>query len=254
MSDPDIEAQRAMWNAWNGRYRENHLDESPLRQSQIVCAWLDELGRSDLDILDVGCGAGWLEQTISRYGHVTATDIADEVLDRARARSPEVTFIAGDFLALPFAEASFDVVVSLEVLSHVADQVAFLDRCAALLKPGGRLMLATQNRPVLERLNDVPPPKPGQLRHWVDAQDLRTLLARRFEVEDLYSVTLRSRARHPIRLLTSTRVDRALRPFAGRGLDAARAWAERRWGWTLMARARVAHGRADPDVGHPLTQ
>jgi ubiquinone/menaquinone biosynthesis C-methylase UbiE len=161
------------------------------------------------------------------------------VLDRARLRSPEVTFIAGDFLALPFEDASFDVVISLEVLSHVADHVAFLDRCAAVLRPGGRLMLATQNRPVLERLNDVPPAKPGQLRRWVDAEELRTLLARRFEVEDLYSVTLRSRRRHPIRLLTSSRVDRALRPLAGRGLDTVKGWAERRWGWTLMARARV---------------
>lgn len=246
MSDPDIAAQRAMWNTWNSENRENQLDESPRRQAHIVCAWLDDLGRRDLDILDVGCGAGWLEPQISRYGRVTATDIADEVLHRARARSPEVTFIAGDFLELPFDEASFDVVISLEVLSHVADQAAFVDRCASLLRPGGRLMLATQNGPVLERLNDVPPPKPGQLRHWVDAEELRALLTRRLEVEDLYSVTLRSRRRHPIRLLTSARVDRAVRPFAGRGLDAVKGWAERRWGWTLMARARVPSRPDDP--------
>ncbi|GAA4107893.1 hypothetical protein GCM10022415_00230 [Knoellia locipacati] len=240
MSEPDITAQRSMWNAWN-RVREEQQDEVPLRQAAIVCGWLDDLGRTDLDILDVGCGAGWLEQSISRYGQVTATDLADEVLERARLRSPEVTFVAGDFLTLPLPEGSFDVVVSLEVLSHVADQPAFLAKCADLLRPGGTLMLATQNRPVLERLNDVPPPRAGQLRRWVDAHELRALLTPRFVVDELFSVTLKSRRRHPIRALTSVRVDRVVRAFDRGALDRLRRTLERRgYGWTLMARARVS--------------
>ena len=54
-------------------------------------------------------------------------------------------------MALDFGVGQFDVAVSLEVLSHVADTQAFIDKIASLLKPGGYLMLATQNRSVLER-------------------------------------------------------------------------------------------------------
>ena len=243
-SKPDIEQQRSMWNEWN-RVREEGQDDVPLRQACIVEEWLVGLQRTNLDILDVGCGAGWLEQWISKYGQVTATDLADEVLERARVRNPGVNFIAGDFLALEWPKGSFDVVVSLEVLSHVADQAVFLERCAYVLRAGGQLMLATQNRPVLERLNNLPPPKPGQLRRWVDAQELRSLLEPHFEVEELFSVTPKSNRRHPMRLLTSSRVDRSLRPYFGRELDSLRARLEQRgYGWTLMAKARRAPGPA----------
>ena len=241
---PDIEQQRSMWNEWN-RVREEEQDEVPLRQARTVEEWLRGLERTDLDILDVGCGAGWLEPWLAKYGRVTATDLADEVLERARARNPGVTFISGDFMALDWPEESFDVVVSLEVLAHVADQAAFLERCATLLRTGGWLMLATQNRPVLERLNSVPPPKPGQLRRWVDAQELRSLLEPHFDVEELFSVTPRCNRPHPLRLLTSDRVDRALRPYFGRGLDSLRGRLEQRgYGWTLMVKARRTPGPA----------
>lgn len=242
---PDIEQQRSMWNEWN-RLRENRLDDVPLRQAQIVVAWLEGLQRVDLRIIDVGCGAGWLEPWIGRFGTVTATDLADEVLVRARARNPDVTFVAGDFMDLELPADAFDVVVSLEVLAHIEDQQAFVARCASLLRAGGWLMLATQNRPVLERLNRVPPPKPGQLRRWTDAQELRSLLGPHFEVEELFSVTLKCATRHPLRLLTSERLGRALRPRAGKALDAAHGLVERRgYGWTLMVRARR---RAEPQT------
>jgi len=50
-------------------------------------------------------------------------------------------------------------------------------------------MLATQNRYVLERFNRIPPPDPGQLRHWVDRRELLRLLQQGFEVLELFSVS-----------------------------------------------------------------
>ena len=70
-------------------------------------------------------------------------------------------FVTGDFGALEFG-GQFDVIIALEVLSHVVDQAAFVAKAARLLKPGGQLMLTTQNRPVLERYNRQPPVDPGQ--------------------------------------------------------------------------------------------
>ncbi|MGO8085324.1 class I SAM-dependent methyltransferase, partial [Rhizobium leguminosarum] len=82
---------------------------------------------------------------------------------RAAERMPDATFVAGDVMTVDVG-SDFDVVVSLEVLAYVADQAAYVARLAGWLKPGGRLMLATQNRPVLQHFCNIPPPAPGQRR------------------------------------------------------------------------------------------
>lgn len=186
--DIPIDDQRRMWSRWNAAGRERALPEGPLRQAAVVEAWLQPLRRTDLDLIDVGCGAGWMCERLLPYGRVVGTDFADDVVQRAQARLPQVEFVAGDFMALDFAPASFDVVVTLEVLSHVWDQAAFLARVASLLGPGGLLMLSTQNRPVLERWSVVGAAEPGQLRRWVNASELRALLRPSFDLLQMTSV------------------------------------------------------------------
>lgn len=187
---PDLQTQAGYWNTWN---QSRHGDPGLVsrRQAEVVISWIRSLGRTDLDILDVGCGAGWLEPALVPFGRVTATDLADEWVERARLDLPQVTFLAGDFATIPLPEQSFDIVVTLEVLSHVPDRAAFVAKIGRLLRPGGLLLLATQNRPVLKYLNDVPPPAEGQLRYWVDRRELRDLLGGAFEVLELFTVTPR---------------------------------------------------------------
>lgn len=238
---PPLARQRAFWNAWNASARESGVPEVSARQAREVEGWLERIGRRDLAILEAGCGAGWLCPRLARYGAVTGTDLSDEVLARARARHPGVAFVAGDFMEIPFPREGYDVVVTLEVLSHVADQAAFLARIADLLKPGGRLMLATQNRPVLERFNRLPPPAAGQIRRWVDARELAALLAPRFEIVALFSAT--PRADHGLmRLVHSATLNRPIRALFGDSLD--RLKERMGLGWTLMALARKRDGEA----------
>lgn len=232
---PALREQVAFWNEWNTNYRELGQGEVSRRQAKVITRWLESIGRTDLSILDVSCGSGWLEESLCEFGSVVATDLADEVVARAQGRYPEARFVAGDFLSLALPSVSFDVVVSLEVLSHVADQRSFVERVRDLLVPGGMLLLATQNRPVLERYNHVPPPQPGQLRNWVDRRELRSLLTNSgLTVVDLFSVT--PVADHgPMRVLNSPRLDSALQPLLGSVPLRIR---ERLWlGWTLMCRA-----------------
>lgn len=186
--DSPVVSQQAFWNSWNGVYLEQQRGAVSRRQASIVVAWLEGLGRRDLDILEVGCGSGWLCAGLADFGQVTGTDLCDDVLRQAQQKLPQVRFIAGDFMTLPLPEWSADVVVVLEVLAHVADQRAFLARIAARLRPGGRLMLATQNRFVLERSADVAPRAEGQIRQWVGVRELRRLLASEFIVEELFTV------------------------------------------------------------------
>lgn len=233
----DIVAQQRFWNQWNATHREHRRDEVPTRQAAVVCSWLDGIEKRPLDILEVGCGAGWFCDRLSAYGQVTATDLSDEVLGRAMVRMPHVHFVAGDFMDLALKEASFDVVVSLEVLSHVGNQPEFLARIARLLRPGGRLMLATQNRPVLEHYNDIPAPGPGQLRRWVSGTELRDLLEPMFNVDRIFSVTPRAN-RGVLRYVNSPKLNRPIRALVGERVEHLK---ERLGlGWTLMA---LAHRR-----------
>lgn len=230
----NIETERQYWNVWNANKRDRVLSETSARQMRIVRDWLNAANRRDLNILEVGCGAGWLTPHLASFGTVTATDLSDEVLEEAAGRIPVVTFVAGDFFDLEFPEASFDYIISLEVLSHVEDQPAFMAKIASLLRPGGELLLATQNRPVLERMNNVAPAA-GQLRAWVDRDELAALLAPEFDVQEIYTVTPRAN-RGVWRLVNSRVLNAPVRWVVG---DALERFKERRgWGWTLMARAR----------------
>jgi 2-polyprenyl-3-methyl-5-hydroxy-6-metoxy-1,4-benzoquinol methylase len=170
-----------------------------------------------------------------RFGGVTAVDLADRVLARAKHRTPEVTFVPGDFMNLDIGTNAFDVAVTLEVVSHVADQRGFISKLASHLRPGGYLMVATQNRFVLERFNRIPPPAPGQLRRWLDRRELRDLLEEEFDVLKLFSVT--PRANHGImKLINSRQLNRPLRVLVGDRID--RLKEAMGLGWSLMALAR----------------
>ena len=230
---PPISAQQNFWNTWNV-IREKGLSPVPQRQALVVTDWLRRMRRTDLDIIDVCCGAGWMCERLLEFGSVMGIDLADEVLQRARQRVPQARFLAGDFNALDLQSESFDVAVSLEVLSHVADQKAFLANIARLLRPGGYLMLATQNRYVLERCN-IDPPGPGQIRRWVDKRELQGLLRDCYEVEALFAVT--PAGDHGIlRLVTSQKLNAVLsRVFSKARLEAAQE--KLGIGWTLMALA-----------------
>jgi 2-polyprenyl-3-methyl-5-hydroxy-6-metoxy-1,4-benzoquinol methylase len=233
-----LREQRRFWNDWNAKHRVGNWKVPQVngRQARMVTEWLAALGRSNLDILEVGCGSGWLCEQLLGFGQITGTDLADEVLPRKGSLPGGVTYVAGNFFELQLRESAFDVVISLETLAHVDDQEAFVEKTFGLLRPGGYLMLATQNRFTLERWSKVVPRAPGQIRKWVDAKTLRSLLEARYEVVKLTSI-FPVGDRGIMRFINSYLVRRALRFFSSpEQVDALK---ERLFlGHTLMALAR----------------
>ncbi len=233
-----VEAQRQFWNAWNAMYREDGTQLPPpnQRQADTVLGWLRETNRGPRRIVEVGCGSGWFCDRLTEFGPVLGIDLSNEVLERSRRRYPQVSFTDGDFMQVEPPPASADVVVALEVLSHVRDQPAFMARIARLLGDDGVLMLATQNRYVHERIEDVKARGPGQVRQWVDAAQLRRLLEPHFEVSRMTSL-------HPmghaglLRWINSWKLESLLRAVGLAGVWKAR---RERWllGHTLMVLAR----------------
>lgn len=233
--DQPIALQQAFWNEWNAAKAERELSDTSIDQREIIVRWLTRLGRTDLNILEVGCGAGWLCPSLQPFGRVTATDFSEGVLAAASERMPDVRFVAGDFMTLDFGQAKFDVVVTLEMLAHVADQPAFIEKIAGFLRPEGLMMLATQNRPILERHNTIPAPTPGNLRHWVDRDELASLMNPHFEVLELTTLSPVAN-KGPMRLIAGRQPKRMLRSVFGRSIENALARAG--FGWTLITLAR----------------
>ena len=104
-----------------------------------------------LRILDIGCGAGILSEPLARLGaDMIGIDPAAENIEAARLHAAE-SGVAVDYRATTaetLAEAGerFDVVLAMEVVEHVVDVPAFVATCAAMVKPGGLLVMATLNR------------------------------------------------------------------------------------------------------------
>jgi SAM-dependent methyltransferase len=115
---------------------------------RIAEALLREAGlRPHAHILDAGCGTGGGLQWLSAFGAATGVDLHPLAVRYAAQKSCESEsrsrVARASVQALPFPEASFDLVTSFEVLYHLAvtDDEAALRECARVLRPGGRLLL-----------------------------------------------------------------------------------------------------------------
>ena len=107
-------------------------------------------GAADLtgqDVLEVGCGrGGGAAFVFERFGprSMTGLDLSGRAIKRCRRRygRPGLTFVAGDAEQLPFADGSFDAVLSVESSHCYADPSRFWRETHRVLRPGGRLLLA----------------------------------------------------------------------------------------------------------------
>jgi 2-polyprenyl-6-hydroxyphenyl methylase/3-demethylubiquinone-9 3-methyltransferase len=106
---------------------------------------------SGLTVLDVGCGGGLISEPLARLGaKVTGIDAAAPSIEAARAHAREggldIDYRNVTAEALLDSGETFDLVVSLEVIEHVADPQAFVTTLAGLVRPGGAMALSTLNR------------------------------------------------------------------------------------------------------------
>lgn len=118
-----------------------HFDRDPLKPRPLA----------GLRIVDVGCGGGLISEPLARMGAaVTAIDAGAEAIGVARAHAVqsglEIDYRETTAEALVETGETYDAVVSLEVIEHVAEVEAFLTSLAQLTRPGGALALGTINR------------------------------------------------------------------------------------------------------------
>jgi len=104
------------------------------------------------DVLDVGCGGGILSEAMAQRGaRVLGIDLAQAVLKVAELHALEAG-LAVEYRAVAAEDlarerpAAFDAVTCMEMLEHVPDPAAALAAIAALVKPGGDVIVSTLNR------------------------------------------------------------------------------------------------------------
>ena len=157
------DASSALWEKiWgehmhHGYYGRNGKYKIERRQAQIEL--IEELlwwggitpKNAPQNILDVGCGIGGSSLYLADKfaAEVTGITLSPRQVSRARERAisagleESVEFQLANALKMPFADNSFDLVWSLESGEHMPDKAQFLAECYRVLKPGGKLLLAT---------------------------------------------------------------------------------------------------------------
>lgn len=166
-SDPVKQQVAAHWDR-----RAAHFDEDfghSLRTAAEHAAWDHIFGlvlppAGALDALDVGSGTGFLSLELAARGHrVTGVDFAPSMIalaeHKAAERGLKIRFEQGDAEQLPFARASFDLVISRHVLWTLPHPEAAIDEWLRVLRPGGRLVIV--DGAVLDGSDRVAGAQPG---------------------------------------------------------------------------------------------
>lgn len=96
-------------------------------------------------VLDAGCGTGWFSaRAVERGAVVTSMDVGERLLHEVSKKCAS-TRIAGSVLQMPFADATFDVVISSEVIEHTPRPLEAIAEMARVVKKQGVLIITTPN-------------------------------------------------------------------------------------------------------------
>ncbi|WP_320040093.1 class I SAM-dependent methyltransferase [uncultured Desulfobacter sp.] len=172
---------RTFRNQFEEMYREcecpwPHQTESDNIQYKFV---LECLRKSEsLNILDLGCGLGYFSDMLRSLGKVTAVDISQTCINKAKNTFPNVRFNVADISApLPLSSSDFDAVACLGVLWFVLPKIhQVLDEIYRILKPGGEAIfgLNIPENPIGKEVIETP-------------QDFFDIVRSHFYIENLFS-------------------------------------------------------------------
>ncbi len=125
-------------------------------RTRAILAYLDMYVGPDPGgrrVLDVGSGAGNMAHHLRHYGAYTGVDVNPRPLRVARERHLDVYLGSAD--ALPFADASFDLVALLDTVEHVPNEQGAFAEAFRVLKPGGKALITVPAFMFLWSKNDV---------------------------------------------------------------------------------------------------
>ena len=183
------------------------------------CFQAHKFGYDDLDarmrpgarVLDVGCGEGYGSNLLGRdASRVVATDVSEETVRHAKEkyRRDNVSWVVCDAERLPFADGSFDVVSSLQVIEHLRDTERHLADVVRVLRADGWHYVATPN---IDKMSDAEKDNPYHLTDFTTTQ-LHAALARHFDEVELVGMFYRDDSPRVQAMHEAEKNDEEIRP------------------------------------------
>ncbi len=169
-------------SAWNTA---NPNSEEILRWN-IIQSYLENIKNQNnvknknIDILDLGCGRGWLTHLLSDYGNVLGVEPVKPVVEYAKKLFPSIKFICGTSKEL-LKETNFkkyDLIVASEVIEHIPDEKKgdFINDLYRLINKNGFLIITTPRKEAQKIWNSFM--KPGQpIEDWMSESELEALVS-----------------------------------------------------------------------------
>ena len=135
----------------------------------------------DARVLDAGCGTGYGGTELKRASFIAAADISAEAVGYARATwdAERRVFLQARCEALPFRDASFDLVLAFEVIEHLEHWQSLLSEARRVLSPTGVLLVSTPNKAWYEESRAAAGPNPWHV-HEFEFEEFRTSLGAEF--------------------------------------------------------------------------
>ena len=191
--EPHNEGPAAVWSA--GGYNYDAISKGIADSIEHCVLRLNP--RPGERILDLATGTGWTSRLVARRGAaVVGADIASNLLDAARINAKvaglDIDYQLGDAERLPFADGSFDAVVSTCGVMFASRPEKAAREIARVVRKGGRVALTTwlsdgnlfKMFRVMKRYMPPPPvPAPPSPFEWGDTDRLRALLGHSFELK-----------------------------------------------------------------------
>ncbi|MDP2684186.1 MAG: class I SAM-dependent methyltransferase [bacterium] len=130
-------------------------------------------------ILDIGCGPGGNILLLKEFGHVTGLDFSEEALKFAKTNNFD-SLVQASATNIPFIDASFDMVTSLDVLEHIQDDNTAIQEALRVLKPGGMYVVTVPAYQALWSQHDV---SMHHIRRYLKSELLSKLNKVGFEID-----------------------------------------------------------------------
>ena len=141
MAEPQSETLREEFNRWAEAGRGDSMEQDHLPITLPVLSKM-RLAASD-NVLDVGCGSGWLSRRIGKTvseGRLVGMDISDEMIRIARRNSADqhnLMFVVGEVAEIPWQPDFFSHVISVESAYYWPNPAAGIKEIFRVLRPGG---------------------------------------------------------------------------------------------------------------------
>jgi SAM-dependent methyltransferase len=158
-----------------------------------------------LRVLDLGCNTGYGTQILAQTARsAIGVDVSPRAIAEAKRLYPGLDLQLVDGRALPFPDRSFDIVVSFQVIEHIAEPERYLHEIKRVLVSDGILLLTTPNAAL--RPGDMKPWSPFHVREY-HAAELQTLLQRHFSNAEIRGLF----AEEPLHSVEVERIRRRIR-------------------------------------------